>query len=216
MPSRVTPLITGQIYHIYNRGTEKRRIFENRRDFLRFLDTIKYYQLKGPKIRLSHYLRLPESKRIVLGKEKSVEIITYCLMPNHFHLTIRQLEDGGITLFMTKLSLSYTKYYNLKYHRVGPLLQGEFRSVLIETDEQFMHLTRYIHLNPVVSFLVNRPDDYEWSSYNEYIGKSSENICAKEQVLALFKDVQSYIEFVNDHADYARELEIIKHQIIED
>lgn len=211
MPSRIIPFVDGQIYHIYNRGVEKKSIFEDYRDLLRFLKTMQYYQLSGPKPRLSFFS--PSSLNQPDPQKKVVEIICYCLMPNHFHLMIRQVGEGGITEFISKLSNSYTKYYNIRHHRVGPLLQGEFKAVLVETDEQLLHLSRYIHLNPLVSFIVNVLDQYRWSSYHEFL--SGEGFCRKDLILRLFNSPADYQSFVLNQADYGRELERIKHKIIE-
>ena len=214
MPYRIIPFVNDHFYHIYNRGVEKRTIFENRRDHDRFLKTLQYYQLAGPKPRFSKFF-VNKSFKPELA-EKIVEIIAYCLMPNHFHLLIKQLKDRGISEFLSKLSNSYTKYYNTKHTRVGPLLQGEFKAVLIESEEQLTHVSRYVHLNPYVSFLVKDLNFFEWSSYAEYIGKTSSRICDKEAVISLFKSPQDYEKFVLDHADYAQRLEIIKHQLIDE
>lgn len=215
MPSRKIPFTNGYIYHIYNRGCEKRRIFESRSDYLRFLKLLSYYQFEGPKPKLSYFLNLDTQAHKPVLNKKIVEILVFCLMPNHFHLTLRQLEDGGITEFMSKISNGFTKYFNIKQDRVGPLFQGEFKSVLIQTDEQLLHLSRYIHLNPVASFIVQDPKDYEWSSYKEYI-QNSEGMCSKEEILAFFKLPKAYEQFVLDQKDYAQQLEIIKHQLLED
>lgn len=213
MPSRITPLVNGQIYHIYNRGIEKRRVFENRRCYTRLLHAIKYYQLKGPKPKFSHSfnnnLFKPDPEK------KIVDIICYCLMPNHFHLLIKQLSDGGISEFISKLINSYTKFYNLKYKRVGPLFQGQFKAVLIESEEQLIHVSRYIHLNPIASFLVKDLNLYEWSSYKEYIN-NTKGICNKEEIISIFKNSTSYQKFCSDQVSYAQNLERIKHQLIED
>lgn len=213
MPYRIIPFVNNHFYHIYNRGVEKRTIFENRRDYHRFLKTLKFYQYAGPKPRFSKFFN-NQSLKTKLDK-KIVEIICYCLMPNHFHLLIKQLQDGGITEFFSKISNSYTKYYNTKHTRVGPLLQGEFKAVLIESEEQLIHVSRYIHLNPFVAFLVKDLNSYEWSSYSDYIGKIPNGICSKELVLDLFKSPYDYEKFVLGHADYAQQLEIIKHQLID-
>ena len=147
--------------------------------------------------------------------KKIVDIICYCLMPNHFHFLIKQLKDGGITEFISKLSNSYTKYYNVKYNRVGPLLQGEFKAVLIESDAQLIHVSRYIHLNPIASFLVKDLNEYRWSSYKEYVENDTNGICNKEAVLSFFKSPKDYEKFVLDQVDYAQRLEIIKHQLLD-
>lgn len=214
MPARLIPLVDGQIYHVYNRGVEKRRIFENRRTYVRFLEAIRYYQLAGPKPKFSNFSELSINQPD--PENKIVEIISYCLMPNHFHFLIKQLKDGGVSEFISKLINSYTKFYNTKFNRVGPLLQGQFKAVLIESDEQLIHVSRYIHLNPVVSYLVKKPEQFEWSSYREYIGKVPMEICAKEVVLSLFKSPKDYEEFVLDQVSYALELEMIKHQLIDE
>lgn len=213
MPIRTIPLVNGQFYHIYNRGVEKRRVFENRRCYTRFLQAIKYYQLTGPKPKFSNsfnntFFHPDPDKKIV-------DVISYCLMPNHFHLLIKQMTEGGISEFVSKLINSYTKFYNVKYNRVGPLFQGQFKAVLIESDEQFIHVSRYIHLNPIASFLVNDLDDYEWSSYREYTD-NSKGICAKEEILGFFKDPKSYKKFCLDQIEYAQTLELIKHQLIDE
>lgn len=212
MPSRIIPFVNGQIYHIYNRGSEKRPIFDSRRDYQRFLKTVFYYQLGGPKPRFSTFPRLifkPDLSR------KIVDLIAFCLMPNHFHLLIKQLGEGGITESISKLTNSYTKYFNTKYKRVGPLFQGEFKAVLVEGDEQLIHLSRYIHLNPFISYLIKDLDNFEWSSYQEYVNKST-GMCNKEEVMGFFKSPQEYKQFVLNQADYGRELETIKHKLLEE
>lgn len=213
MPYRIIPFVNGQYYHIYNRGSEKRSIFENQRDYQRFLKTLKYYQIEGPKPRFSCFPnplcdKLDETKKIV-------EIIAYCLMPNHFHLLIRQNKENGITEFMSKLLNSYTKYYNTKHNRVGALLQGMFKAVLIESNEQLIHVSRYIHLNPIVSYLVKNLDQYNWSSYQEYIKNNCKSFCSKNIILDQFKNPESYKEFVLDQVGYGLELELIKHQLVD-
>lgn len=213
MPSRIFPFVNGHFYHIYNRGVEKRVIFEKNWDYSRLIKTIRYYQLVGPKPKLSRFLMgslfKPDTNK------KIVEIICYCLMPNHFHFLIKQLKDGGITEFISKLSNSYTKYYNVKYNRVGPLLQGEFKAVLIESDEQLIHVFRYIHLNPIASFLVKDLNQYRWSSYKEYTENDTNAMCNKETILSFFKTPKDCEKFVLDQVDYAQKLEIIKHQLLD-
>lgn len=139
-------------------------------------------------------------------------------MPNHFHLLLRQIDDAGISKFMANFTNSYTKYFNMKNDRVGPLFQGLFKAVLIEDDEQLMHVSRYIHLNPASSFLVE-PDfleSYEWSSYPDYLGLKNPEIIEKETVLNLFSNEEQYKQFVLDQAGYARTLETIKHHLLDE
>ena len=139
----------------------------------------------------------------------------FCLMPNHFHFLVKQLKENGISIFVSQLSNSYTRYFNVKYNRVGPLFQGAFKSVRIETEEQLIHVSRYIHLNPVVSGIAKRPEDYRWSSYAEYITQAP-FFCSIEEVISLFKISQKYKKFVEDQIDYARTLEFIKHSLLDE
>lgn len=136
-------------------------------------------------------------------------------MPNHFHLLLRQLEEGGIQEFANKISNSYTKYFNTKYKRVGPLFQGAFKAVSVETDEQLTHLSRYIHLNPYVSNLTDQLTTFTHSSYPEFIGLSNKQLCTTEPILSFFKDKNSYKKFVTDHQDYALRLAEIKHLLLD-
>lgn len=212
MPYRTTLFVDDQVYHIYNRGSEKRQIYDIRGDYKRFLKALRYYQLEGPKPKLSHFSEFSLLKPN--PSKKIVEIISYCLMPNHFHLMLKQIREGGVTEFMRKIGNSYTKYYNIKHNRIGPLLQGEFKAVLVESDEQLIHLSRYIHLNPYAAYLCKNLEQYEWSSYREYV-KDLNGVCFKELVLSLFKCPADYKKFVLDQADYARELELIKHQLVD-
>lgn len=136
-------------------------------------------------------------------------------MPNHFHFLLQQKREGGITEFISKLSNSYTKYYNIKHKRVGLLFQGEFKAVHVDDDEQLVHLSRYIHLNPIVSYATKDLETYTWSSYLEYIGASEAAFCNKEIVLGQFHGAHAYKKFVLDQKDYGMKLEAIKHQLLD-
>lgn len=171
-----------------------------------------YYQLEGPKPKLSDFD--PKIHNLNYRK-KIVEIICYCLMPNHFHFLLKQVRDRSITEFVSKLSNSYTKYFNTKNERVGPLLQGEFKVVHIESDEQLVHLSRYIHLNPLVDYVTKDLKTYPWSSYLEYVGFSSNHVLDKEPVLGQFSSTENYQQFVIDQEDYAKNLELLKHQALD-
>lgn len=149
--------------------------------------------------------------------ERIVDILAYCLMPNHFHFLLKQTGDKGVAIFIANFSNAYTKYFNTKAERTGPLLEGVFKAVHIESEEQLIHVSRYIHLNPVASNVIQKEglDSYLWSSYLEYIGKSDNAICEKESVMSFFKSQKKYQEFVMDQADYAKQLDAIKHLALE-
>lgn len=212
-----------EIYHIFNRGIEKRPTFTNKRELDRAVQTLDFYRFANLPLKLSKFLTLPQEEKLKFIKninkdyEKLIEIICYCLMPNHFHFLLKQKLENGISIFAANLTNSYTKYFNTRNERVGPLFEGTFKAVHIESDKQLIHVSRYIHLNPVSSFLVE-PEEleaYDWSSYPEYLGLPSNNITNKEIILDFFSLKEKYKQFVLDQVDYARKLEHIKHLILE-
>lgn len=135
-------------------------------------------------------------------------------MPNHFHLLLKQNKNNGISEFLRKICDSYIKYFNLRHKRQGPLLQGAFKAVLIESDEQLLHLSRYIHLNPFVANLVDDLSDYKWSSYPDYFSSTNQYTETKH-VLNFFRTNAKYREFITDQKDYAKSLHTIKHQLLD-
>lgn len=193
MSIRKTNLVPGEIYHIYNRGVDKRNIFLDESDKYRFVHDLFEFNDKNPAKNLTIYLKNNANKEVGLPKlkggsrEMMVEILAYCLMDNHFHLMVRQKTENGITEFMRKLGTGYTNYFNKKYDRSGSLFQGKFKSVNLNNNAHFLYLPIYIHLNPLdfnypewregkiknykkaVDFLEN----YKWSSYVDYIGKKN-------------------------------------------
>lgn len=187
-------------------------IFHNTVDYRRFIKTMLYYRIEGPKPRFSLF---SPSSNLLNASKKIVDIICYCLMPNHFHFLLKQIRDEGITEFISKLSNSYTKYFNIKNKRIGPLFQGEFKATHIETDEQLIHLSRYIHLNPLVGYITKDIEDYHFSSYNEYIGLNNNKFCLKGIILGEFRSTLDYKQFVLDQGNYGKQLEKIKHQLLE-
>lgn len=222
MPRKV-PLLNGEIYHIFNRGVEKRTTFVTSRDYERSIQTMDYYLIQNPPIRFSYFLRISkEAQSFVVEKlqllNKLVDILAFCLMPNHFHFLLRQRCDGGISKFVANFTNSYTKYFNTKNNRVGPLFQGTFKAVQIKDDQQLMHVSRYIHLNPVSSFVIepNKLENYAWSSYLDYIQQREAEMIDTITVLSLFKEKETYRDFVLDQIDYTRSLEEIKHLTLED
>lgn len=223
MPFRKIPLVTGQIYHIYNRGVNRVPIFEDNRDYQRFRDLIGYYRFIAASPRFSSFKTLKKELRekiIASRKEKFVDFIAFCLMPNHFHFVLKQLKEKGISEFLRRISDGYTRYFNTKHKRIGPLFQGRFKSVLVETDEQLAHLVRYVHINPYTSYVVRRVEDlldYPWSSFREYLDGEEEKICdLKDMILASFKKKEDFKKFTLDQADYGRKLEKIKHLLLEE
>ena len=132
-------------------------------------------------------------------------------MPNHFHFLLKQKTASSISKFMKQIANAYTRYFNSKYNRTGSLFSGRFKAVLVDKNEVLLHLSRYIHLNPLVAGLVKELKDYPWSSYHSYLSSKEIDICKKEIILDQFKSPQEYQAFVKNHIDYAKELEKIKH-----
>ncbi|MGE4356998.1 MAG: transposase [Candidatus Omnitrophota bacterium] len=195
-------------YHVYNRGADKREIFIDEEDYVRFIHSL--YEFNDFNFALPFSQVYKKERR--RPRELLVDILCFCLMPNHFHLILTQRMENGITKFMRKLGTGYTMYFNNKYQRTGVLFQGKFKAILIETDEYLLHLSRYIHLNPVE---IIQPDwkekgikdldkvkefleNYRWSSLLDYLGKKnfSSVIGKKDFILEFFKEIQDYRKFL--------------------
>lgn len=223
MAGRKIPLVTNEIYHILNRGAASQPTFLDRRDYKRATETMLYYQNVTLPQRYSLFLLNSRKKREEIlmrlreKKEFLVELISYCFVPNHFHLLIKQTADNGTSRFIANFTNSYTRYFNTRRKRDGSLFRGTFKAVLIETEEQLWHVSRYVHLNPYSSHLVKSLEgliSYPYSSFAEYLGKADLECCQKDVVLDCFRK-SSYRQFVFDQADYQRRLDEIKHLILE-
>lgn len=192
MPSKnaIKQYVEDGIYHVYNRGVEKRIIFRSEADYAIFLKIIKNL--------------LDPEERSQPNFSKDVEILAYCLMPNHFHLMLKQLTIDGMTKFIKSLSTRYSMYFNTKYERTGPLFQGSYKAVLIQTNEQLIHLSRYIHLNP--QKLRRRFTVYPYSSYKYYSGEASSGWVKPNAVAELFDSSKEYEEFLESTTDSKSEL----------
>jgi putative transposase len=224
MPARIYPLVTNEIYHVVNRGNGSIPIFKTSKDYFKFIEIISYYRNAIVTTRLSKFNLLPLEERqhlireITKNQDYLIEIIAYCLMPNHIHLLIKQTKDKGILKFIMQSFNSYSKYFNIDNKRKGSLFEGRFRAVRIETNEQLLHVSRYIHLNPYSSFLtkdIQALAKYPYSSLPEYLGTAGANICSKNIVLDQFKNPNEYWKFLLDQADYQRNLDLIKHELLE-
>jgi len=215
-------LANDEIYHIYNLGVERRPTFTDKREYDRALLTLDYYRNAETITGLAQVLRLDSEKRdfffsqLAKRNEKLIDVLCYCFMPNHFHFLLKQLIEGGIQTFVSNFSNSYTRYFNVKRKRIGPLFQGAFKAVRIEDNEQLIHVSRYIHLNPVTSLFVKESDleNYHYCSFKEYISGRAK-ICDTNIVLNQFPSVHGYKKFVYDQVEYGKRLELIKHLTFE-
>lgn len=217
-------LVTGEIYHILNRGTEDRAVFQNKRDHERFLITL--FECNSTDLNFKNRYRIDLNK----GNKKSpenpmAEILCVCLMPNHFHIAAKQLIDGGIAKLMQRAGNSYTKYFNIKNNRKGSLFMSRYKAVHVKTDSQMRHLITYIHANPLdlimpkwrlgkikdskkaKDFLEN----YIWSSYPFYAEGNGLDLISQiinpEIVKAFYPEKEEY--FNNIHLWSSRYFEVI-------
>jgi len=219
MPARYCPLVNDYYYHVFNRGVNKQPIFNGVTDYKRAVNILRFYNCKDYPIRFSKFLLLSSDQRKEIwarlsNSQKHADIISYCFMPNHFHLLLKQNIDNGISKFLANFQNSYTKYFNIKNDRTGHLLQGQFKAVRVDSEEQLLHVSRYIHLNPFSSGVVKKTTDllnYTWSSFAEYVTGNQFEICSKSIIYSSFNDRQKYKNFVFDNADYQKTLENIKH-----
>ncbi|MDO9028368.1 MAG: transposase [Candidatus Roizmanbacteria bacterium] len=212
MPYRKVIFSENQSYHVFNRSVNKEIIFNNKREINRFLSLIDYYRFKS-NISFSEYLSIDrKNKTIIEEKNKTlkplVEIHSFSLMPNHHHFLIKQLQPKGIPSFVSNIQNGFAKYYNIKNKRHGSLFCGMFKAVLIKSEEQFIHVSRYIHLNPVISNLIRieELDYYPLTSFSSYMKNFNHIFLTKELIFKHFKNISVYKKFIYDQEDYLKRL----------
>jgi len=201
------------IYHVYNRSVEKREIFVDDQDRFRFIHDLFEFNDEAPAVNLYYKRPLIQSyeakpRKIEQQKRKLlVEILAFVVMPNHFHLLLRQIKENGISNFMHKLGVGYAMYFNQKYERAGSLFQGTYKAILVNQEAHFIHLPYYIHFNPLdlkfpewrdreiknykqaMKFLEN----YRWSSFLDYIGKKNfPSVTQREFLNEFFEGPENY------------------------
>jgi len=232
---RKTEFANGEYYHIYNRGVEKRDIFLDVQDYFRAIHALYTFNDLGVRRHIAREISFqnkPQTKSgsaaiqttigqdgqgsgqgstltsyTDAGKHALVEIIAFCLMPNHYHLLLRQKQKGGIVKFMQKFGTGYTMYFNKRYDRNGVLFQGKFKSILVDEEKYLLTLLNYIHLNPVDMLEYDWKEKgiknwqkvhtflekYRWSSYQDYIGiKNFPSIIDQRPVIPYFHEPSNY------------------------
>jgi len=211
------------VYHIFNRGVERRPLFTTNQEYDRFVMLLGFYRYQKPPLSFSHFRLLSTPDRDGFMKKlgdtpHSIDILAYALMSNHFHLLVRQRQENAITQTLANISNSYAKYFNIKHHRVGPLYQGPFKAVHVETDQQLLHLSRYIHINPVVAGTMTQAEllSSARTSFPEYLRHAGTSFIDIKPILSYFVSPQSYKIFVFDQIAYGKELEKIKHLSLEE
>lgn len=203
-------------YHVYNRGVNKRKIFKDKQDYAVFLSYLKTYLSKVDNIGLLKILAdsgtgaaEKSAARKILGLNnfcERISLICYCLMPNHFHFLIKQKDKQAMEILMRSMMTRYTMYFNRRHGRVGTLFQSSYKAVLVETDAQLLHLTRYIHRNPISGRILEGVSLYEQlstqpSSYPNYLKKTNQDWVKPGFILQNFSKsgFDSYQDFVESY-----------------
>jgi len=224
MGYRKNILVPGQIYHVFNRTIAHEPLYLEKRDYSRFIDTVNFYRFDSPDLRFSHYNRLEKENKNnfiknLQGKGQNlVSIFSFTLMPNHYHFVVKENLANGTKKFISNLQNSFAKYINTKNNRHGSLFQEMFKANRIETDEQFVHTNRYVHINPYTSFIVRNfteLQNYPWSSFGAYIGQNNFDFLEKEMLNSFYKSREDFLSFNYNQIDYQRKLDEIKHLILE-
>lgn len=210
MPSKniIKDFLPESYYHIYNRGVAKQKIFLDEQDYKTFLSYLKIYLTKKD-----------ESKKLAPTRQlknffEELILLAYCLMPNHFHLFIWQKNERSMANFMRSIATKYSRYFNKKYKRVGPIFQSRYKAVLVTRENQFIYLSKYIHRNPRST----RTDlvGYKYSSYPNYLGYFNQAWVDKSEILSYFSKLnrkESYRKFVEETDE--RDLLMIKDSMID-
>jgi putative transposase len=186
-------------YHVYNRGVEKRTIFLDENDYATFLNLLKRYLSK-------------ESSKDKFGRDgvtffDEVELVAFCLMPNHFHLLIYVKDNAdNLTSLLRRVSTSYVDYFNKKYKRVGSLFQGTYKAVRISDDSYLQHISRYIHLNP------NKYLTWKYSSLQYYLQRQTAEWIMPQRILVVFEG-ESYLNFLKDYEEQKELIEELKYEL---
>ena len=220
MPIRNDPLTNGEIYHVFNKTADKKEVFLNNLYAGGFYDRLIYYRSTKATYSFSILNRLKQAElqsidfEVRLPEHFQADVLNYSLMPNHYHLLLKQNKDNGITNFVSKTTNSFTKYVNGKEQRQGQIFLKDFTAVRILSNEQLIHTSRYIDLNYYSSGLVKNLEELttlKWTGFPAYLGLKKDRLINTDFILGMFKDSEEYKRFVFDRADYQKSLEIIKH-----
>lgn len=213
--NRYKTYVDNTYYHVYNRGVEKRDIFLDDQDYGVFISYLKFYLMpptdsvdpRGPSPRLSPAQQLT-------NHNSKISLIAYCLMPNHFHLAIKQVDKDSMTNFIRALSTRYSMYFNKRYTRVGSLFQGRYKAVLVDNDMQFLYLTKYIHRNPLdlPGYTPQNLLDYPYSSYHNFTGIIQQSWIDPSDITSRYTNKNSrntYQNFVEESTELSTEIETL-------
>jgi len=207
----------GEIFHICNKSIANYGIFNLAENGQQFINRLFYYNSNSYLETYSKFLRDNKNficSNLLIPKENSkVKFLAYNIMPDHYHLLTKILKDNVFSKYISDVENSFSKYLNTKNERKGPLWQSRFKSIKINNNEQLLHVSRYIHLNPTTNNIVEKPEEWQFSSYREYI--SNPKILKKIITEISIKNPKTYQKFVENRIDYQRKLKLIKKLILE-
>jgi putative transposase len=187
---RKEPFVPGEFYHCYNRGVDKRVTFETEEDFEYFLKILNFFNDRDTSVSI----RERQNGNVI--KNRYVSLVAYCLNKNHFHLLLKEENDGGISKYMQKVSTGYTMYFNQKYKRSGSLFQGKFKSKHVDNDLYMKHLGVYINVNNQVHGVVSKKE-YR-SSFMNFVAKRGDSLCDPYPLLALYDSDVDYTHCIGE------------------
>jgi len=215
---RKIKFVNGEYYHIYNRGVDGRQIFIKKKDYLKFLRSLRdfnnqsYYEERAQIIRRYGFKELSSFLQRI---EKVVEIVAFCLLPNHFHLILRQLTEKGISNFLHKLGTSFTNFFNKEYQRSGRLFQGPYKAIHIDSNEYLLWLSAYVNGNAEIH-KIEKVENYEWSSYKIIFREKSDLISVKSEIIfKQFIPPKEYENFVKKVIEESRKRKDMKKYLLE-
>lgn len=220
--TRKDKLVNGQIYHIFTRSIAKFVVFNDQIEFERMRQLLDLYRYQNFNYKFSQFLdlTLPTQSNIIENLRSDnrtlVDIIAFCLMPTHIHFALKQNTDDGISKYMARILNGYSRFFNTKHQRLGPLWSARFKSILVNQDNQLLHLTRYIHLNPSSAGVVDKPEQWEYSSYSEYLNDTQTGTDISNRTDLFDITPKQYRIFVEDRKDYQKQLSLIKSITIDD
>jgi len=207
----------GEIFHVFNKSIANYRIFNDLDNSRRFIDTLYYYNNKLIDESFSKFLKKKENyhaENLLIPEDfPYIEFLCYCIMPDHYHLLVKIIEEDYFSKFISDVENSFTRFFNVKFERIGPLWQTSFKSVRIKSNEQLLHVHRYIHLNPTTSSLVDKSEEWAHSSYKDFISNPK---FLREIITEIsIKNPETYKRFVEDQKDYQRKLRLIKKLLLD-
>lgn len=204
----------GEIFHICNKSISNYKIFRFEKSILRFITTANYYNNLKVNVSLSRVIKKPLELPHIMssGENRVFSLLAYCIMPDHYHLLVKIQSEYMFSKYMCDFENSYSRYYNLFNNRKGPLWQSRFRASLIEDNETLLHVHRYIHLNPSTASLVDKPEDWPWSSYRYFITDKKAFSTHREISIS---SSSIYQKFVEDQINYQRTILGIKRKLLE-